>query len=310
MNKQILKSKMTDYLPYVSLIIVLVFFEIATGGKLLQPKYLGNLATELFTILLGTTGLSFLLSQGCLDFSLSSLVCMAAAVAARAAGVSPWMLFPAAILMGIFLGSINGFIHAILKVNSFIATLAMSFVCDGVVMVILQNGNVSIPHQMTKMNTVALRISVMIAIAIIGFLVFEKTRVGKECKIVGANPEFARQCGISVNWVKIRGFLIMGAICGFVAIFELLRAGTTSSSTGSGFTVNTLNALIIGGMPIVGGPSSRFKSAILGSCIIAVLSFGMNLWGLNAVIQQTVRGIVFLVAICLTLDRKNMEVIK
>ena len=174
----------------------------------------------------------------------------------------------------------------------------------------LNNASVSIPHHMTKLDSVTLRLITLSAIMIIGYLFFEKSKVGKECKIVGANPEFARQNGISVTWVKIRGFMIMGVMCAIVAIFALLRAGTASSSTGAGFTVNALNALLIGGMPITGGATSRFRSAIIGSIIMAVLSFGMNLWGLGTLAQQVVQGFVFLFAISMTFDRQNATVIK
>ena len=104
--------------------------------------------------------------------------------------------------------------------------------------------------------------------------------------------------------------MIMGVMCAIVAIFALLRAGTASSSTGAGFTVNALNALLIGGMPITGGATSRFRSAIIGSIIMAVLSFGMNLWGLGTLAQQVVQGFVFLFAISMTFDRQNATVIK
>lgn len=310
MNNYALKTNVQKYLPYASLIIVIVFFEIVTQGKLLQGRYLISLTVEIFTILVGTTGLAFLLAQGCLDFSLTALVCMAAAFAAKSAALNQWLIFPVAVITGLLLGCINGIVHAVFKVNSFIATLAMSFICSGFVMVVLDNGNVSIPHELTKINTVTFRVAVMLIVAVIGYFIFEKTRVGKETRIIGSNPEFARQNGISLTWVKIRGFMIMGGICGIVAIFELLRAGTTSSSTGSGFTVNVLNALLIGGMPIIGGASAKFRSAVIGSIVMAVLTFGMNLWGLEVLTQQFVKGIVFLVAICLTFDRKNMVIIK
>ena len=304
------KEFIHNYLPFIGLVVVIVFFEIVTGGKLLSPRYISSLTNEVFTIMIGTCGLAFLLSQGCLDFSLTAVVAMIAAIAARSAGINEWLMFPVAILVGLGLGLLNGFIHAVLKVTSFIATLAVSFICTGLVTIVLNNASVSIPHHMTKLDSVTLRLITLAAIMIIGYLFFEKSKVGKECKIVGANPEFARQNGISVTWVKIRGFMIMGVMCAIVAIFALLRAGTASSSTGAGFTVNALNALLIGGMPITGGATSRFRSAILGSIIMAVLSFGMNLWGLGTLAQQVVQGFVFLFAISMTFDRQNATVIK
>ncbi len=309
-EKKNIKTLLENYFPIIGLAVVVIFFEIVTGGNLLAPRYLSSLLYEVFTIMLGTIGMSFLLSQGCLDFSISAIVAFSAAVAAHAANINPLLALPVAIIAGLFVGLINGFVHAVLKVTSFIATLAVSYVFTGIVTWMLGSGSISIPYSMLKWDSVPLRLVVMIAFIIGGYIVFEKTRIGKECKIVGANPEFARQSGISVRWVKIRGFLIMGAVCGVVAFFALIRSATAASSTGAGFTVNALNALLIGGMPLVGGATAKIRSAIIGSLIMAVLSVGMNMWGLGVLPQQVVTGVVFLFAIAMTFDRKNATVIK
>lgn len=298
------------YFPIIGLAVVIIFFEIVTGGKLLAPRYLTSLLYEVFTLMIGTIAMTFLLSQGCLDFSVSAIVAFSAAVAAFAANVNPVLALPVAILAGLLVGLINGLVHAVLKVTSFIATLAVSYVFTGVVTWLLGSGSKAVPYVMLNWDSVALRLIVMIGFIVIGYLVFEKTRIGKECKMVGANPEFARQCGVNVKWVKIRGFMIMGAVCGVVAFFALIRSATAASSTGSGFTVNALNALLIGGMPLVGGATAKMRSAIIGSLIMAVLTVGMNMWGLGVLAQQVVTGVVFLFAIAMTFDRKNASVIK
>ena len=76
------KEFIHNYLPFIGLVVVIVFFEIVTGGKLLSPRYISSLTNEVFTIMIGTCGLAFLLSQGCLDFSLTAVVAMIAAIAA------------------------------------------------------------------------------------------------------------------------------------------------------------------------------------------------------------------------------------
>lgn len=304
------KEIIQKYFPIIGLAAVVIFFEITTQGGLLAPRNLSSLLYEVFTLMIGTIGMTFLLSQGCLDFSVSSIVAFAAALAAMAANVNPLLALPVAILAGLLVGLINGFVHAVLKVTSFIATLAVSYVFTGIVTVMLGSGSISVPYSMLEWDSVWLRLVVMIGFIVVGYIVFEKTRIGKECKMVGANPEFARQCGVRVKWVKIRGFLIMGGVCGVVAFFALIRSATAATSTGSGFTVNALNALLIGGMPLSGGATAKMRSAIIGSLIMAVLTVGMNMWGLGVLAQQVVTGIVFLFAIAMTFDRKNAAVIK
>lgn len=231
------KEAVKKYLPFLCLFLVVVIFQIWSGGKLLTSKSLIN---EIFTLVLGTTGMVFLLSQGCMDFSIASNVAVCCIAAARFSQINPYLGLPAGIIMGMLVGLCIGIIHAVFKVNSFIASLSVSFILSGIVENLLQNGSMSIPFEMLKWNSLSLRIVVAVLVIIIGFLVFEKTRIGKESKIVGANPIFANQIGINVKMVKIRGFMIMGAICGIVAFFILIRSGTASTSTGEGFEVNTM----------------------------------------------------------------------
>lgn len=307
-KKQLDLSKMArNFLPFLCLVIVIGIFQIILGGSVFTSTSLIN---ELFTMILGTTGMVFLVSQGCLDFSVASNVAFSCIVAAAASQIAPALSLPAAILCGIAIGAIVGIVHAVLKVNSFIASLSVSFILGGIVDVILANGSMSCPYSMLKWNSIPLRIAVAAAVAVIGFFVFEKTRVGKESKLVGGNPEFAQNCGINVKWVKIRGFMIMGAICGLVAFFSLIRSGTASTTTGTGFEVNSLNAVLIGGLAISGGPTSKFRSAVIGALVLGILSVGMSLASVSSINQQLVEGIVYLLAICLTFDRKGMLVIK
>lgn len=305
-----IKEFIHNYLPFAGLLIVVIFFQIVSDGRLLSSSNMGALVNEVFNLMIGTVGMVFLLSQGCMDFSVGTTVALAAAVGAKAAGMSPALVLPVTIMIGALVGLVNGFVHGVLKVTSFIATLAVSFVTSGLVVWILGSGSLSIPYSMLNWDSIPLRVTVILIFLILGYLIYEKSRIGKETKIIGANPEFARQSGISVTGVKIRGFVIMGAVAGLVAFFALIRSATASSSTGAGFEVNTLNALLIGGMPLTGGATAKFRSAVIGSLIMAVLTMGMNMWGLGVLAQQIVKGVVFLFAISMTFDRKNAAVIK
>ena len=62
------KEFIHNYLPFIGLVVVIVFFEIVTGGKLLSPRYISSLTNEVFTIMIGTCGLAFLLSAGMSGF--------------------------------------------------------------------------------------------------------------------------------------------------------------------------------------------------------------------------------------------------
>lgn len=84
-----------NYLPFIGLIVVVVFFQIVSGGRLLSVKNMGSMVNEVFIVMLGTTGMVFLLSQGILDFSIAANVALSCAVAAKAAAIYPLLALPA-----------------------------------------------------------------------------------------------------------------------------------------------------------------------------------------------------------------------
>lgn len=309
-NRERFKSALQSALPFLALILVVVIFQIATGGQMLSMDNFRPFVREAFTILLGAAGLAFILSQGAFDFSIAAGVAFSAAVGAHAATISVYLILPVTVMCGLLIGLANGIIYGVLKVNAFITTLAMSFVLEGLVVLVLGNGSFSVPFEVLAWDSIELRVVVMVVICVVGYVLFEKTRVGKECKLVGTNPEFARQSGVNVAWVKIRSYLIMGVIVGIVAFFCLIRSATASTSTGAGFNNNALNSVLLGGMAITGGATSKFRSAVIGALVMSVLALGMNKCGIEAHTQQLIEGLVFLVAVAMTFDRENTAVVK
>lgn len=67
---------------------------------------------------------------------------------------------------------------------------------------------------------------------------------------------------------------------------------------------------MLGGMVITGGSSVKFRSAVIGSITMAVFGNGMTLWGIETLTQQLIKGVIFLVVIALTFDRRSAETIK
>ena len=85
---------------------------------------------------------------------------------------------------------------------------------------------------------------------------------------------------------------------------------TASSGTGNAFEFDVLLAVLFGGMPLSGGWTVRFRSAVIGAVAMAILKSGMSLTGIDGMVQQVVQGIILIVVVTLSFDRKNAAVIK
>ena len=304
-----IKTFLLNYFSFIGLVLVVIAFELLTDGKLLGSKNLMNIFNNFFSIGLGAMGVVFLMSLGELDLSVGGIVGLSAALAAISSEISLILIFPVAVLTGLLIGFLNGIIIARLKVASFIATLAMSFIVRGMTTFLL-NGSVGVPVSLRVFDNDIIKISVFILILIVFYIIFEFASFGKRCRAVGSSSEAARQSGVNVEKTRTLAFMISGIICGLIGFFSLVRTCTASSKTGSAFEFNVILAVLFGGMLLTGGWDVKFRSAVIGSIAMAVIYNGMSLLGINGLTQQIIQGILLIVIVCISFDRRNVLVIK
>ncbi|QNK41782.1 ABC transporter permease [Caproicibacter fermentans] len=304
-----MRETVRNYFSLIGLLIVAVVFEILTEGNLLQPRNLMNIFNNFFSIGLGAMGVVFLMSLGELDLSVGAIAGLSAALAAYAAQISLVLILPVAILTGIAIGLLNGVMIARLRVESFIGTLAMSFVARGITTWLL-NGSVGIPISLRVFDQNSVKIFVFVALLAVLFLLFEFSPYGKQCRSVGASVDAARQSGVKVEKVRTMAFMISGLMCGLVGFFSLVRTCTASSKTGNAFEFDVLLAVLFGGMPLTGGWPVKFRAAILGSIAMSVMKNGMSLMGIDGLTQQIVEGVILIAIVVIAFDRKSANVIK
>lgn len=302
---QLLKSNFS----FIGLLLVLILFEILTEGKLLKSRNLMNIFNNFYMIGLGSIGVTFLMSLGELDLSVGAIVAISSTMAAFAAKVDVALILPVALLTGIIVGSFNGALVAKMKVESFIGTLAVSFIARGLTTWLL-DGTLGIPLSQKAFDKPALKIIVFVVVAVVCFILFEFTAFGKRTRSIGSSMEAARQSGVKVDRIRFLTFVISGLLCGLVGYFTLIRTCTASTKTGNAFEFDVLLAVLFGGMPLSGGWAVRFRAAIIGSVAMAVMYNGMSLMGVNGLTQQMIQGIILIVIVVISFDRKSAVVIK
>ena len=304
-----IKSITRNYFSFIGLLLVVAVFEILTKGNLLAPRNLMNIFNNFFSIGLGAMGVVFLMSLGELDLSVGAIVGLSAALAAFASNISLSLILPVAVLTGLVIGLLNGVIISRLKVESFIGTLAMSFVVRGITTWLL-NGSKGVPVSQRIFDQNYIKILFFVVILAVLFILFEYTAYGKRCRSIGASADAARQSGVKVEKVRTLAFAISGMMCGLVGFFSLVRTCTASSKTGSAFEFDVLLAVLFGGMSLTGGWPVRFRAAVIGSVAMAVMKNGMSIMGINGLTQQIVEGAILIVIVVIAFDRKSAGVIK
>lgn len=304
-----IKELLLKNFAFAGLLLVIVLFEILTQGRLLGQKNLLNIFNNFFTIGLSAMAFTFIMALGELDLSVGAIVGFAAMAGAFAAKLSLWLILPAALLAGLLVGALNGLAIAHLRVESFIGTLAMSFICRGMTTWLL-NGSVGVPISMRAFDANWVKIVTFVVVMVLLYFLYEHCAYGKHCRAVGASNEAARQSGVRCKSVRTMAFVLSGVVCGLVGFFTLIRGCTASSGTGNAFEFDVLLAVLFGGMPLSGGWTVRFRSAVIGAVAMAILKSGMSLTGIDGMVQQVVQGIILIVVVTLSFDRKNAAVIK
>lgn len=304
------KVNLKTIFPFLGLAAVIIFFQIVTGGRVFTVKNLRAILNDSFFILIATVAFAFVMAVGNLDLSMGTVMAVSCTCAGVAAKVSPILAVPAAIIAGALLGWFNGFVHVHMKLGSLIGTMATQSIFTGILVLILDGGTISAPLSMLKWGTMGLKITVMVLVVLVGGYFFNFTAYGKSCKAIGSSAEAARLSGVSVGRVKTLTFVVLGGAVGLLGFFSLIRTGTASASTGSDLMMNVWCAALLGGLPLSGGSASKFRAPIVGSFTMSFLSNGMTLMGLGTHDKQLIQGIIFLLTIAISFDRKNMTVIK
>lgn len=301
-----MKSKsLQAYIPLLGLIVVIGIFAILSGGGTLTFTNIKQVVNQSFTVMIACIGVIFVMSMGSLDFSQGSVLAIASYCAGWAAGVDIMLGLAAAIAVGFSIGCLNGFLNAKLKIPSFIATICTMLIFRSIEIVLAAEYPPKVPNKIFDYDIFEVKIIVVIALLILGFIFFNYTKFGKQTKAIGAGEIAASYSGVRVNMVKMLAFATAGAMAGVAAFFTLARTGLVTSSTGNLQETNVMIALVLGGLPVSGGARSRFSSVILGALLISFLMNGLVQIGVDPVTQQLIKGVIFLAVIIITTDRRS-----
>lgn len=307
------KDILMTVLPFAGLALTIAALTIATGGLLLSGGNLVNIMNQCFTTAIVCIGASFVYARGGMDFSLgpscgvAQLACVA--IITRA-GLPVWMGMIAAIVIAVACTMIVGLGSDCLHLQPFVVSLCVRSACTGILVVGCNalGKNIRVPLELLGgLNNNFLKVSVLLALLAAGWYLFEKTSLGKEQKAIGGNLVTAVQSGIRSRRGVVISHLILGICVGVASCFQMARASTVSTQSGSGLEFNIMIALALGGFPMAGGSTAKIRSAIVGVLIITFLTNGLTLAGMPSEYINMVKGLLFIVIVAVSYDRSNLK---
>jgi ribose transport system permease protein len=224
-------------------------------------------------------------------------------------------VIPIAILIGGGAGFINGLINTKIRMPSFIATLGLGWVAQGLAVITGKGNAVKLLDPrfqlFTNGNLLEIPNTFLVALLLFAilFILQRWTKLGTHIYAIGGDEALARQAGIKVDRVKIIVFTITGILYALAAILLISRLASSNPRTGKDLMFPAMTAVAVGGVSLSGGVGGALN-AVFGTLIVTVLNNGMVLMKVSPYIQNAVNGLVLIVAVALTIDRKKIGIIK
>ncbi len=149
---------------------------------------------------------------------------------------------------------------------------------------------------MNSQGGVPIPVIVMLAVAIVGAFITQRTTFGRYLYAIGGNPDAARLSGISLRKHILAAFCVMGVVVGIASLLHTARVGSATPDAGNLMELDAIAACVIGGTSLMGGRGTVF-GAVVGALIMASLDNGMSLLDVESYIQNIVKGAVLVTAV-------------
>jgi ribose transport system permease protein len=313
-----LRGSIQQLLAFASLIVILIFFSIASPYFFTPSNLIGILmaATVTGILALGTT---FVIVSGGIDLSIGTgmILCgVMTGVFLTYWGWPVWLGVIAAVLFGGLIGFVNGFNVSVLGIPPFIATLGMMLVASGLSLVISGTKPIYFkqhPDFQLLMNysvipgsRFPLGVLIFIILIVVAAIVLAKTIIGRYAFSIGSNEVATALSGVNVVKWKITIYSMAGLFVGIAGVLAASRLSSAQPVVGMGLELEAIAAVVIGGTSLQGGKGS-IVGTVVGSLIVAVLTNGLRVTAVPQEWQSVVVGCVILVAVYVDMLRKKGE---
>ncbi len=308
------KQYISDHGIAIAFVIIVILLSFASPN-FLKTSNIINVLRQVSCIGIATLGVGILIIMGQIDLAIGSTFALSGIVAGLAVstgtgglGLHPVIGYLAGIAVALLVASLSGLVVAKARIPAFIVTMGTMSICRGLALIFAHGMPVgNFPDGFTYLGTASIgpvpwTVAIFIMMIAIMWYIMEKRPLGRYIYAVGSNEEAARAAGINVDMVKIKAYMIEGALVGLAATVLAARLKSAAPAMGMGYELDAIAGAIIGGVSFNGG-IGRVGDMVLGALLIAVINNGMDLLGVEAFYKQVVKGSIIIIAVLI--DRKR-----
>ncbi|MBH0052623.1 ABC transporter permease [Salinibacterium sp. NG253] len=298
----------------VSLIVLIIALVAVTTA--IQPSFLFSdggfreLLRQPTILILIALGQAIVIITRNIDLSVGSILCLCTYLSgwlfANVPGIPIPVVVVIGILLGAFLGLINGLLVAFLKVPSLVITLGTLYAYRGIAILWIGPHFIRsswLPPEYREIGTMqffgipVLLMIVAIVVLLVAWFMTSR-RAGRNLYALGSNPEAATLFGLSERRLTLNAFVTSGALAGLGGLVYLSIYATGDAKVGTGYELESVAAAVVGGVAIIGG-SGTIWGVALGAFFLATISSALPVLGVPSLWQQSIVGIFIVGAIVL-----------
>ena len=298
----------SKYAPLIALIILVVISAMASE-HFLAARNITNVLRQVSYTGIIALGMTFVIIAGGIDLSVGSMVALIGVLSVmilNAVGEG-WfavaLSIGAAVALGALMGVINGVIVTRGRVTAFIATLATMSIFRSLTLYISDAGEVVSTNQQYPdvgggyLWSIPNPVWVFLILAVIFHFLLNHTAFGRHVCAIGSNATVSAYSAIKVKWIYFLTFVITGATVGISAVMLSSRLNSVSpGDAGLFYELDVIAAVVIGGTALSGGKGTIWGT-VIGVIILGIINNMLNLLGVSAYLQGTVKGLVILIAV-------------
>lgn len=295
--------------PLIGLVLLVIILS-AMSQQFLSFGNLTNVALQTSVNALLAVGMTFVILTAGIDLSVGSILALTSVITAgmMVAHVNPWLAVLIGLVVGALAGLVNGLFVAYAGLAPFIVTLGTMTLFRGLTE-IYTNGNpiFNLPRGFSKFGagtflSIPIPVWVTVFVFIAAWVILHRAISGRRIYAIGGNETVAYLAGIPVRRYLLAVYVIAGILSALGGIILTSRLGSAEPTFGTGYELDAITAVVLGGTSLFGGEGTIIGT-LIGALILGVIDNGLNLLNVNSFYQDAVKGLIILAAIML--DRKK-----
>ena len=299
--------------PLIVLVTATAIFSLLIGDRFFSAFALTLILQQVTIIGIVACAQSLVILTAGIDLSVGAIMVLSSVIMGKLTfdfGLPPFFAVFCGLVCGTFIGGVNGALVAFFRLPPFIVTLCMwqialaaNFLYSGSEVIRSQDISANAPFlqffgQTVGVGGAVFTFGVMFMLILVGVMsyILSQTAWGRHVYAVGDDPEAAELSGVNVKITLLSVYATAGLICAFAGWALIGRLGSVSPQAGQLANIESITAVVIGGISLFGGRGA-IAGSLFGALIVGVFSLGLRLLGADVQWTYLIIGILIIVAV-------------